>query len=233
MPERNPVTLVQALIGAELTQERGLSAQEVVPLGPTVTLSRDFGCGALAVGKLLADRLGVRLFDKELLDQIAAQAEVEPHLMARLDEQVRSWSDDWIHSLLHGKSLEAEDYRRHLVNVVLGISRKGGVIVGRGSHLILNERKAYRVRISSSPSACARRIARNRNISEDDALKEVHRMNEQRREFVRHHFKADIHEAFRYDLVVNADRYSTTEIADLIVYGMELAGFDVKKSATA
>lgn len=233
MPLRNPVTLVEALIGAELTQERALHPNDVVPQGPVITISRDFGCGALAVGQVLSDRLGVRLFDREILDQIAKEAKVERHLMERLDEQVRNWSDDWLHTLLHGKNLEAEDYRRHLVNVVLGIGRLGGIIIGRGAHLILNERKAYRVRITSAPEQCAKRIARNRAISEEEALQEVHRMNEQRREFVRHHFKADIRDAFHYDLVVNADRHSTAEIADIILFGMKAADFTLPETAGA
>jgi len=231
MPHRNPITLVEAILGAQLTREKALKAEDVLPAGPTVTLSRDFGCGALAVGKLLSDRLHVQMFDREILDKIAERSEVDPTLMERLDEQVSSWSDDWLHSLIYGKSLESEDYKRHLINVVLGIARQGGIIVGRGAHLILHERRAFHVRITSSPDNAAKRIARNRGISEEEAHQLVEKMNKQRRDFIRHHFKVEHNEPFHFDMILNADRFSTEEIADLVVEGMIKAGFLTRSNA--
>src|SRR5690606_33597280 len=111
---------------------------------------------------------------------VASDARVPRYLMERLDEQAASAWDDWTHSLITGKAASKDDYRRHLVNVVLGIARAGGVIVGRGAHLILDEKHVFRVRITGSPEKCAQEIARRKHLTMEEARKDVLRVNRER-----------------------------------------------------
>ena len=85
----------------------------------------------------IADRLGVRCCDREILEGVASRAHVDVELVNTLDEHVKGIEGNWWQSLFKGERLSREQYYHHLVKVVLSISRNGGVIVGRGAHLIL------------------------------------------------------------------------------------------------
>ena len=43
-----------------------------------ITISREFGSGGRTVGRMIADRLGIPFYDKELVDQIAMESGFAP-----------------------------------------------------------------------------------------------------------------------------------------------------------
>ncbi|MCB2156946.1 cytidylate kinase-like family protein [bacterium] len=222
----DPIRLVQALVGAELSSHDEV-AVSAVPKGPVVTLSRDYGSGGEDVAHELSMALHVGCFDREILDAIADSAKVDRFLMERLDEQVRGIMDAWAFSIISGKSAFKEDYRRHLVSVILGISQRGGVIVGRGAHLILWDRKAFRVRIVGSLDRCAKRVAEKENISQEEAEKKIQHINQERASFIKNLYRHDLSDCSSFDMVLNSDRYTPQVLARMIANAMRLAGFAV------
>jgi hypothetical protein len=67
-----------------LTQQR--TQLESQP-APTVTISRERGSGGSSIGKLVAERLGFVLFDREIVDHVARSAAVDRLVVSQLDEQ--------------------------------------------------------------------------------------------------------------------------------------------------
>lgn len=212
--------LVEAILKAHAAEMHG--GQGITR--PVVTLSRDYGSGGREIAQLLAQHLAVPVFDKELLDAVVAQSGVNPHLMAQLDEKTRGFWDSWIVSMLSGENVQDDHYRRQLVKVVLGIlnTGKGGVIIGRGAHLILAQQNVFRVRIVASPETCADRIAHKRQISPEEARKEVARINDGRAKFTWDVFQKRLNEPAAFDLTVNTDHMSKyEEVAEVIIFAMQ------------
>jgi hypothetical protein len=227
MSESSTINLIRALVGAELSSKDDIRVEDVLPKGCVVAVSRDYASGGGEVARLLAARLRVRCFDKELLDGVVQDAKVPRYLMERLDEQVQSAWDDWAYSVITGKPAFKEDYRRHLVNVVLGIARSGGVILGRGAHLILDPRRAFRVRITGSLEKCAEREAQRRGISMEQARAECTRVNAERAEFTRRLYRVEWDDPTRFDLIVNSDRLDAPAMVEVILCAMRHAGMPV------
>ena len=145
--------LIEALIGAEIARERKVAEERAAhELHSTyvVTVSRGYGALGKETAQALADTLGVSCCDRMILQEVAKRAHVDAELIQRLDEHVENFGSDWWRSLFSGKSYPRERYLHHLIKVVLNISVKGGVIVGRGAHLILGPRRCFRVRIVGS-----------------------------------------------------------------------------------
>lgn len=191
---------------------------------PLVAISRDYGSGGREISAALAKRLVVPLYDKELLDAVIERSGADPHLMERLDEKTRGFWDSWIISMLSGENVLKENYLRHLVKVVLGIlnTGDGGVLIGRGAHLILANQDVLRVRITASPETCAKRIAHWRKISQEEAVKEVNRVNEGRAKFVWDVFKKRLNDPTAFDLTINTDHLNKPdEVAELIIFAMQ------------
>ncbi len=147
------IKLVDAILKMHTAERRGGR----VEARPVITLSRDYGSGGREIAQHLAKHLAVPIYDKELLDAVVEQSGTNPHLMAQLDEKTRGFWDSWIVSMLSGENMLDELYRRHLVKLMLCILNTcgGGVIIGRGAHLILAKQNVFWVRIVASPETCA------------------------------------------------------------------------------
>jgi cytidylate kinase len=222
--------LIEALIGIELAQERKAAqdkADKARRASYVVTVSRGFGSGGKQVAQALADRLGVRCCDRTILQEVAERANVDIELVKKLDENIdKSKARPW-KALFGDRTYARERYLHHLVKVVLNISKKGGVIVGRGAHLILGPGKAFRVRIIGSPDACTARVAEREQIDIDAARKLVETVDQQRAEYLREIYGENIDESSDYDIVINSDHFDVAQMVGLILNGMQQAGYDI------
>lgn len=184
----------------------GRGAQRVV------CVSRDHGSGGDEIARLLAEKLAVPLYDSNIVELIAERTHSDPEAVRVLDEGTEKARDMWLYSLFTGQDLTRDTYKRHLVNVILGLGRLGGVIIGRGAHVVLAKSRALRVRVTGSPQVCARRLAAAEGLSEEVARKRLHDVNHQRGEFVWATFGSRLNDPTSFDLTVNTDRMQDTEM---------------------
>ncbi len=217
-------SVIQSLLNAEVIFQRQQPGAPAHP--PVVTLSRDHGAGGAEVARLLGERLRLEVYDRQILDSIAAHAKVDADLMAQLDEKVAEHkSSAWIRSLFTNNTAFPESYRHHLVNVVLGICNTGGIIMGRGAHVILATRKAFRVRLTGSMDHCVERVAARGQLEPEQAREEVERVNKERGEFLWQMFHRRLNDPTLFDIVINTDNFPTLEaVTDLILVAMQQAG---------
>jgi cytidylate kinase len=222
--------LIEALIGVELAQERKAKedkARQARRASYVVTISRGYGSLGKEVAEALAQRLGVCCCERGLLEEVASRADVDLELVKKLDENVRHIRVEPWKAFFKGKSFSRERYLHHLVKVVLNISKTGGVIIGRGAHLILGPGKAFRVRIIGSLEPCAIRIAGREQIDLETARKRVQAVNQERAEYLQQLYGVAIDDCSDYDLVINSDRFDVQQIIGLILNGMQQAGYDI------
>ena len=223
----NVERLIRALVGAELAAERRTANEAVDHRNGryVVTVSRNYGAQGKETAQLLADRLGVRCCDRSILQEVASRAHVDVDLVRRLDEHVKQIKGDWWHALVDTGRFSREQYFHHLVKVILGISRTGGVIVGRGAHLILRPDMAFRVRIVGTLPRCAERIAERENIGPQAARDRVLSVDRERSDYIRELYGVDAGDASYYDLVMNSDRFSVEDMVNIILSCMRRAGY--------
>ena len=169
-----------------------------------ITLSGEPGAGGRIVASRLADRLGIEIFHKEVINEMAKSADVSEKLIETLDERGLSTLEDWISSLVHERHLWPDRYMQHLMKVIGTIGRHGhAVIVGRGANFILPPEKRFSVRIVAPQTWRIKNVAREFGISADEAKKRVLNTESDRRAFIRKYFNADIADPTNYDLVIN------------------------------
>ena len=222
--------LIEALVGVELAQARKAAEEKAAQerkASYVVTISRSYGSHGHRIGQQLADRLGVRCCDRAILEGVAKRADLDGGLVKRLDENIElAGSKPW-KALFKNKSYPRERYLHHLIKVVLNISKKGGVIVGRGAHLILGPGKAFRIRIISSPDVSAQRVAERRQLDLKAARERVRNVNRQRTDYLQTLYGKDINDCSSYDLVINTDRFDVDAAIELILHSMQQAGYDI------
>ena len=222
--------LIEALIATEMARERkAMEDRAAAELRSTyvVTVSRGYGALGKETAQKLADTLGVRCCDRFILQEVAKRANVDVDLIRRLDDRVNRIDGNWWETLFKGKSYPRERYLQHLVKVVLNISTKGGVIVGRGAHLVLGPNRCFRVRIIGSLKKCAERISEREGIDLKAAELRVQAVDRERAEYLDELYGVHAGDSSNFDLVLNTDRFTVNETTALILDAMHRAGYQL------
>ena len=196
-----------------LSQERVEEAKGI----SVVTLSGEPGSGGRIVAAKLAEKLGIDLFNKEVINEMAKSADVSEKLLETLDERGLSTLEDWISGLVHDRHLWPDEYLKHLLKVIGTIGKHGrAVVVGRGANFILPAEKRYAARIVAPQAWRIENVSREFGISREDAKRRVIRTESDRYAFVRKYFNADIADPTNYDLVINSSTLSVDSAVDVI-----------------
>jgi cytidylate kinase len=203
-------------------------------------MSRDFGSGGDVIATRLCQRLNLPLYDEDLLRQVAHRLNDDPAIVRLMDEGFGRAKDMWLYRMFSGKDVSPDAYRDTLVKVVMSLGRLGGVIVGRGAHVILAEECALRVRIAGTPEACARRLAGSGHGTEAELLVKAREVNHMRGKFVWDVFQSRLSDASEFDITVNTDRMEDFEdVVDMIeimakaVHSGRVLRGDLKKAVAA
>ena len=231
MADNKAHEIIQTIVGAELFYESEHDKLGDGPAPPLVTVSRAFGARGSETAALLAERLQVRLYDRELLTAVVETTKSDPTLLERLDEKTNSLVSNFLHAFFLRNNPTADDFYHSMIKVILGISHTGGgVIVGRGAHLLLPRRKAFRVRLDGSLSVCAQRVSERLHVSLGQAERLAQQTNRERTGFVKHVYKRFTTAKTYYDLLINTDLYTPEQLVEIIIFSMERAGFNLPKS---
>lgn len=191
-------------------------------VAPVVTLAADHGAGGPETAAELGRRLGVQCFDKHLLDNVIKEAKSDPGLMRRLDEELPPRPGTALYAAFLGINDPLEEYRRLMIRVLNGIALRGGVILGRGAHLLVRSEPLLRVRLIGSVDVCAWRLAGG-DASKVEAMRaEAAAINADKVAFMRKCYNVDRDDPSRYDLVINTDRFADMKaLPGLIVSTLE------------
>jgi cytidylate kinase len=204
-----------------LREEKGEEAARGV-LKPTIAISRQYGSRAEELGRLLCERLGYELYDRNILEAISANAAFRKATLESLDEKTLSELQLWVESLLRGRYLGQSDYRRHLTDVLLVIGQHGGaVILGRGAGFVLRRETTLHLRVVAPLEDRVRWVVEAEGLSEAEARQKIEEVDEERAAFVRRHFGADVAETTGYDAVLNTGAYPPGELVEVAVALLE------------
>ncbi|MBF0326359.1 cytidylate kinase-like family protein [Magnetospirillum moscoviense] len=193
------------------------------PKQPVVTISRDYGSGGDIIATRLAQRLSIPLYDETVLKEIAVRLNDDPAIVKLLDEGFGKAKDMWLYRLFSGKDVGPDAYRDTLIKVVMSLGRMGGILVGRGAHVILTDACALRVRITGSPEVCARRMAASGHGSFSEQLAKAKEIDHQRGKFVWEVFHSRLSDSSAFDININTDRMGDFEDVVDMLMGMAKA----------
>jgi cytidylate kinase len=182
-----------------------------------LTVSREFGSGGGRIAGLVAEKLGWKLLDGELIDAIASASHVDPKVVSSYDEHVESWLRRMNRQAMRGAALAAgvvpSDTNAFDPDVAAELSRQiieqaykdgGCVIVGRGSQCILqNKCDAYHVFIYAP---FKERVKRLRTRLEPGAKIEqrIHTVDGERALYLRQRFGREWNDLHLYDLMISS-----------------------------
>jgi cytidylate kinase len=181
-----------------------------------ITISRQPGADGGEVARALGRRLGLQVYDREIIHSIAEAARVSERDVAFLDEKAHPQLTDWFRSM-QSDALSSAGYFEQLVHLVRGFARRGGaVILGRGAHLILGPGEAVRVRVVAPLHHRVRAVAARDEVDVAEAARRVAVSEAEQHAFLARYFHIDPADQSVFDLVVNTALLGVEGAVDVV-----------------
>jgi cytidylate kinase len=183
-----------------------------------ICISRKIGVGALEIADLVAERTGLHVIDREILEYIANDTNLKQTAIDSFDERHPGVMNNIGAMVFGGVAFTMDDYMKHLISTVYSMADDSPIIfVGRGTHLILPRERTLAVRIVCSSVHRVRRVAEILDIDETEAAKKLEVEDRQQYEFFRRNFNKKEATPYEFDVTFNADYLpKAAGIAELI-----------------
>lgn len=148
-----------------------------------ITISREFGSGGREVGKRLADELGFEYYDREILEQVAKESQLDEAYV----ENMLSGKFSVSLPVTFGRTFIYTDVvQQNMTNLLIteqkiikSLAEKGKdmVIVGRSADVILKEYNPLNIFVYASMEAkikrCRWRAPRNEELTDKELAKKI------------------------------------------------------------
>lgn len=185
---------------------------------PIITISRQKGSRGSYFASRLAEKLNYTRLHREVIDRICLSSGFRKRVIESIDDKFRSELGLMVESMMSGQTVDYSDYFKYLCQVILSMSKLGGVVlVGRGGNFILGPKRGFHLRFIAPKEKRIDNLVNYKFLSRDEAIHEIEQSDKTRKEFIYKLFSADIDDNMHYDLVVNAAYMDIEELLDVVI----------------
>ena len=181
-----------------------------------ITVSREYGSGGRYVARLVADKLGIKFYDKEFIQKLSEETGLSQEYIEE-NEQKRTASASLDNVVYNGLSNTDELFIKEseLVKEVAG--KESCVIVGRCANFILKDyENVLKVFIYSSEEDKIKRATEIYELEPEKAKKEIKRIDKQRANHYKYYTGKEWKDYTNYDICINSDIFGVEKSAEII-----------------
>lgn len=206
-----------------------------------VTIGRTFGSGGRLLGNMLAKKLGIDYYDKELLSDAARKANMSPEFFERRDERFPNYISGSIGFNFgmnpagwYGSNAISDDsvYRAQSDFIREAAMRGPCVIVGRTADYVLRDHpRLISVFVNAPEDECIRRItSRGDALGVDQARSLARRTNKLRANYYNFYTDKQWGNASTYDICIDSSKLSPVQIVDILSLYVRMRVGDIAES---
>lgn len=191
-----------------------------------IVIGRQFGSGGRRIGKLVAERLGIGYYDKELLSEAAGSLGYAPEIFAAADEKRPSPLRSMLQGVygiadnFHTTSMSGEKLYERQSEVIRKIGDMGDcVIVGRTADYVLRDCPGLVSVFLHAPIEHRARmiVERNDSASLDEAAELARKHDRDRESYYNYFTGRNWGKASNYHLTLDASAIEESDTAELII----------------
>ncbi len=178
-----------------------------------ITISREYGSGGRYIGKLVADKLGIKLYDKEFINKLSKETGFSEDYIES-NEQKRESIDGLYYN---GMSNADELFVKEAELIKKVANKESCVIIGRCADFVLKDKKnVIKVFVYNNMENKIKRVEKFYNIDKKKAEKEINKINKLRANHYKHYTDREWQNHENYDICINSDALGVEKSADLI-----------------
>lgn len=195
-----------------------------------IAINREVGSGGHAIGEKLADRLGVKFYDKAIVQELTKKFNLSVDELEEVRSSKFNWWNNLVQSYMNRYRIEERfdventvattdnvfrvesDFLRQLAN------DDSCVIAGRsGFYIFRDHPNALKIFITCSIQKRIERMMKVRNMTEDEAMAAIENFDKGREAYTKKFSGKSRYDARNYDLVINVSNMTEDQVVDLIM----------------
>ena len=200
----------------DITLSNNEKAKETLKDKITITISREYGSGGRYIGQLVADKLGIKLYDKEFVEKLAIETGLTEEYIEN-NEQKRNALDALNSGYYFGMNNSDELFIKESELIKEIANKESCVIIGRCADFILKDNSnVIKVFVYSNMEDEVKRATKFYGLDEKNAKKEIKRINKLRASHYKYYTEKEWKDNSNYDICINSDVLGVEKSAELI-----------------
>ena len=190
-----------------------------------VTIGRRFCTGGSEIGKMVAQRLGVKCYDRELVEKAAEMVGVSMAEVAKHEESMMNWLKTPITLFGQPELTLAEKIFAAESELILDIcSKESCVIVGRcADHILKNKVKTLSVFITASLDKRINTATERLDIDYDDVEEKLKKYDQKRERFYNTNTNKKWGSIDSYDMCLDSGKLGYEMCTRIITSAVEMS----------
>ena len=181
-----------------------------------ITISREYGSGGRYIGRLIADKLGIKFYDKEFITKLAEETGLSEEYIEN-NEQKRDALAGLNNGYYFGLDNSDELFIKEAEMIKAVANKESCVIIGRCSDFILKDKEnVVKVFIYSNMEDKIKRATNIYGFDKSKAEKEIKRIDKLRANHYKYYTEKEWSEHSNYDICINSDVLGVEKSANLI-----------------
>jgi cytidylate kinase len=195
-----------------------------------ITINREVGSGGRTVGRKLAEQLGVKYYDKAIVEGLTHKFGLSVERIEQIKAQKKSWWNDinnYYNTLVNSaeKPMEAEvkldnqtmfDTEKRILQELA--TQSSCVVAGRTGFMVFREWPNHlNIFIQASMEHRVRRVMSRQQVSEQEARDIIQRMDSSRETYIQKYEDTSRYDTRNYELVISMDDLSEDDAVAIIM----------------
>ncbi len=181
-----------------------------------ITLSREYGSGGRYIGRLIADKLGIKFYDKDFVTELAKETGLSEEYIEN-NEQKRGSLAGLNNGYYVGLDNSDELFIKEAELIKKVANQESCVIIGRCADFILKDKKnVIKVFIYGNKEDKIKRATEIYGLEKAKAEKEIKRIDKLRANHYKHYTEKEWSNHSNYDICINSNTLGVEKSADLI-----------------
>ena len=194
-----------------------------------ITINRECGSGGRDIARRLGEILGLKVYDKSILEAICEKYKLDKDEILRIKGQkLNLWDDLCLfyrqfytvddHYQTEKKKITSRELYYAESQIMRNLARQEScIIVGRaGFHVFKDNPDAIHIFLIGDRDLRIRRIAEREGLDEKSAAKYIDETDNARENFTKSFAEVSRYDARNYDIVLNVSRFTPEEVATFL-----------------
>ncbi len=181
-----------------------------------ITISREYGSGGRYIGRLIADILGIKFYDKDFIKKLAEETGLSEEYIES-NEQKRDILSSLNNGYYFGLDNRDELFLKESELIKEVADKESCVIIGRGADFILKDRtNVIKIFIYSDMENKIKRATEFYGMDKEKAKKEIKQIDKLRGNHYKYYTGSEWDNHSNYDICINSDTLGVEKTAELI-----------------
>ena len=194
-----------------------------------ITIARSYGSGGKTLGKLLADKMGINCYDREIIRMASDSSGINEELFGRVDEKLKKsplfgivrsnpYKGDGVIPPESSNFVSDDNLFNYQAQVIKELAEKEScVIIGRCADYVLKDNpNVIRLYLYAPLEDCIKRVMAQNSITEKETIKKIETIDKYRSDYYKYYTGKEWNDARNYDFCLNTTSMSYEKLIQVV-----------------